>query len=161
MLVPISGTKTSFFLEKNDIFIFFWSTGQTGQTGLYGTVRKSSGRDKRDSGRLKNFRDGTNGIRDNWRIFGTGQTGFGTDESLSRRSLIKTLSQLSEILKRFAIFLSIMTSMHPPTAAVSKIVAPRRRRNSSESRWSLGRSFAPASRFISAVFLLSIHFSKE
>jgi hypothetical protein len=45
-------------------------------------------RDKRDSRPFENFRDGTNGIRDHSRIFGTGQTGWDSKKSLSRRSLL-------------------------------------------------------------------------
>ena len=62
----------SCFLWRNDTTSKHFLS--TGQTGFYGTIRKNSGRDKRDSGLFK--------------IFGTGQTGFGTRQSLSRRSLV-------------------------------------------------------------------------
>jgi hypothetical protein len=60
-------------LKQNDIFKFF---PLTGQTGFFGIIQENSGRNKWD--------------RDNLKFFGTGQTGFGTRKSLSRRPLLCT-----------------------------------------------------------------------
>jgi len=77
----------------------------------------SDQRDKRDSGPFKNYRDGTNGIRDDFKIIGTGQTGFGTiknyrDGTNGIRDTRKFVPQISNEITRY--FFTVDISLYKP-----------------------------------------------